>query len=214
MKYEDIKVGEVYKSDGYSEMKVKLKNDELKEVVVTTGTKGLGLIVMTEHHYKNWKPLTPELPAEGLVVYKENENCIIYRTGNGTGYGFKYGRYKTVEDENSNERWSFKSYPEKWRPATPEEATKFNELLKKECERRGLYEDTKIKAHANDFKASNLGDYESLFDVCVAYNKNGCIFQDGKFAEPLAEDQTLDTKIKELIKLGKEKGLKINVTFE
>ena len=214
MKYEEIKVGESYKSDEFSEMKVKLKHDELKEVVVSTYVKGLGIFIMTEDSYKHWKPFTPELPDEGLVVLKGNKNCIIYRTGKETGYGFRYGMYYIVEDENSDERWSFKSFAEKWRPATEEEESKFIDLLKKECERRGLYEDTKIKTQADGSKSFNTVNYTLGFNLYSGYNINGLIFFKGKFAEPLEEDQTLDTKIKELINVGKEKGLKINVTFE
>ena len=155
--------------------------------------------------------VAPELPAEGLVVRK-NTKTIIYRTGQSKGYGFnKDGVYDTGDN------WTFGIAPEVWRPATLEEELKFTELLKKECERRGLYEDTKIKEcliHGNDSNV-NKGFYGLVETSYTIWNKNGCIFEEGKFAEPLEEENTtLDDKIKELIELGKSKGLKVNVTFE
>ena len=168
--------------------------------------------------------VTPELPAEGLVVHKKL-GSIVYRTSKATGYGFsKYGTFENYND--SSTIWSFKHYPEDWRLPTPEEESKFIELLKKECERRGLYEDTKIKEclfQVND-PIINTGHYWLCKNSESVWNKNGCIFDKGKFAEPLEEKEeileekeettTLDDKIKELIELGRSKGLKINVTFE
>ena len=155
--------------------------------------------------------VTPELPDEGLVVHKTS-GAIIYRTGKETGYGFGYMGYNIDDD------WTFDTVPEDWRPATPEEELKFTELLKEECERRGLYEDTKIKEcliHGNKHGV-NTGYFDSCESSYRVWNKNGCIFNEGKFAEPLEEEETttLDAKIKELIEWGKSKGLKVNVTFE
>ena len=163
--------------------------------------------------------VTSELPEEGLVVSKGTK-AIIYRTGQDKGYGF----YPNAGYDLS-ENYNFDIMPQLWRPATPEEESKFIELLKKECERRGLYDDTKIKAHANNnTKGCNYGDYNAVYAADSAWNKNGCIFEEGKFAEPLEEKEeilgekeeatNLDDKIKELIELGRSKGLKINVTFE
>ena len=152
---------------------------------------------------------TPELPTEGLVVHKKS-GAIIYRTGEESGYGFEHGDYYI------RNHWTFGAFPEEWRPATPGEERKFIELLKKECERRGLCEDTKIKAHANNnIESYNNRVYRTLYTAYIAWNTNGCIFHNGKFAKPLEEENTtIDAKIKELIEWGKSKGLKVNVTFE
>ena len=131
-----------------------------------------------------------ELPNKGLVVYKE-DGTIIYRTGEGTGYGYdlKSKEFKVYEDDKGI-LWSFKYSPKEWRPATPEEETKFIELLQKECERRGLYKDTKIKAHVGEVENNELnkGIYLPVFQSTYAWNKNGRIFYNGKFAEPLEEE--------------------------
>ena len=161
--------------------------------------------------------VTPELPAEGLVVYKES-STIVYRTGQSTGYGFfNDGTFENYNDNNDCTTWNFKNFPEEWRPATLEEELKFTELLKKECERRGLYRDTKVKEcvfHGNNPNVNKFS-YCSCKTLESVWNTNGCIFYKGKFAEPLEEKPTpLDDKIKELIELGRSKGLKINVTFE
>ena len=134
-----------------------------------------------------------ELPDEGLVVYKEN-GTIVYRTGKGTGYGFfNYRSFKIVEDNDYIGTWTFEDFPENWRQATPEEETKFIDLLRKECERRWLFKDTKIKSHASGNMLNlNSGNFRAGFDVDLAYNKNGLIFKDGKFAEPLEEDSEIE----------------------
>ena len=156
----------------------------------------------------NFYEAIEKLPDEGLVVYKE-EDVIIYRTGEKTGYGFSRGKYKHDSD------WSFGVNQKVWRAATEEEEDKFIELLKKECERRGLFEDTKIKASAHG-GTNNINRFKFRITTALdsAYNKNGCIFHKGKFAEPLEETTTLSDKITELIELGRSKGLKINVTIE
>ena len=150
-----------------------------------------------------------ELPDEGLVASKTGMN-LVYRTGKTSGYGFSLEYYRNHKD------WSFISNPKLWRPATKEEEAKFIELLKKECERRGLFEDTKIKEHADNVPVGylNKGEYLTCFGLDSAWNKNGCIFHKGEFAEPLEETTTLSDKITELIELGRSKGLKINVTIE
>ena len=158
--------------------------------------------------------VTPELPDEGLVVFKKRGySCMMYRTGKDAGYGFFKGEF-CIKDGNGI-GYSFHSRPQDWRPATPEEELKFTELLKKECERRGLYEHTKIKAHAGT-DAHNINKSNFIIHTTLesAWNKNGCIFRKGKFAEPLEVTATLDEKITELIELGRSKGLKINVTFK
>ena len=156
----------------------------------------------------NFYEAIEKLPDEGLVVHKNGN--IVYRTGISNGYGFyNEGGYDIRKD------WTFKLYPPSWHPATEEEEAKFIELLKKECERRGLFEDTKIKSHASGSMFNvNSGNFRARFDVDLVYNKNGLIFKEGKFAEPLEETTILSDKITELIELGRSKGLKINVTIE
>ena len=154
--------------------------------------------------------VAPELPNEGLVVHKEL-GSIIYRTGWNLGYGFENGNYYI------RNTWTFGTTPKAWRPATAEEKSKFIKLLKEECERRGLFIDTKIKEclFPENSNKINTGYYVPCENLESVWNRNGCIFHKGKFAEPLEEEEEiLEEKIKELIELGKSKGLKINVTFK
>ena len=135
-----------------------------------------------------------ELPDEGLVVSKSSK-AIIYKTGEETGYGFY-----PISGYDVCQVYNFKHSPENWRKATPGEETKFIELLQKECERRGLHEDTKIKAHVGEVENNELnkGIYVPVFQSTYAWSKNGRIFKDGKFAEPLEEEETAIEEAPEL----------------
>lgn len=125
-----------------------------------------------------------KLPEEGLLV--ADDGVLVYRTGEKSGYGFNLsGVYIDYY------LWTFVSNPTYWKPATPEQKTKFVELLKKECEKKGLYEDTKLEDHAKDFPSPGLlnqGKYDWEPTCQMLWNKNGVIFYNGKFATPRKEE--------------------------
>ena len=202
MKYEDIEVGKTYLADGHTEV-VKYKEDTTKEVV--TLNQEVGILIYDQDQYERWTEKN-NLPDVGLVV--TNNGSIIYRTGNKSGYGFTCGIYET------SDFWTFKSRPHDWRKATQEEEQKFIELLKKEAERRGLGEDSKIKEclFGTPINSTNKNNFQPDFTLREAWNKNGCIFQYGEWAEPLKND--LSEQIDELKEKAKELNLKITVTIE
>ena len=201
MKYEDIEVGKTYLS-GPNERVVQYKEVITNQVAALH--KSSGLLVYDEREYKNWTE-KHELPDVGLVVYVGNTSYLIYRTGEKSGYGFSRGKYQIDID------WSFGVNPKIWRKATREESELFIELLKKEAQRKGLCEDVKIKEclwHKRKLKTSS----DPHFNITIAWNKNGCIFKDGEWAEPLKND--LSEQIEELKNKAKELGLKLNITVE
>lgn len=127
------------------------------------------------------------LPEEGLLV--SPNGSLVYKLLDGSGYGFDGGRQSGYY---FNKGWNF-SMDGHWKPATPEQENKFIGMLKIECERRGLFEDTKIEAHANGSPLRNP-DYmgvQPIFDLTTGYNRNGVIFHRGKFATPLKETTTM-----------------------
>ena len=176
MEYEEIKLHESYDVNSI-EIKVISKSDEYK-IITTIDTEGrIGLF---GPDFSNLKPLQKELPEEGLLVSKGGS--LYYRTGEHSGYGFVFGkqeRYDVTEDEPF--------HLGTWKPATPEQETKFVEMLKKECESRGLFEDTKIEAHVDikDCDLLNKFSYEVGGNVKQLWNIHGQIFYKGKFATPL-----------------------------
>ena len=135
----------------------------------------------------------PELPKEELLVSRNDS--LAYRLSGDLGYGFPFG----LQDEYlfSND-WDF-SKTEYWQQATPEQEKRFVEMLKKECENKGLFEDTKIEFHADGSGSFlNTNHFSSTALPMVVYNKNGQIFYKGKFAKPLKES-TLD-KVTDAVK--------------
>lgn len=120
-----------------------------------------------------------ELPEEGLLV--SSSGSLVYKLSDGSGYGFALGKQFMYF---FNKSWEFSV--DYWKPATPEQETKFIEMLKKECERRGLFEDTKLENHADGTSLAEP-DYMGVwvrFTNIKGYNKNGQIFYKGKFATP------------------------------
>lgn len=127
-----------------------------------------------------------ELPEEGLLVGKSGS--LVYKLSDGSAYGFGLGKQSNYKFYK-NKRVILKGH---WKPATEHQEKKFIEMLKKECEARGLFEDTKIEAHADWNGGSlNTNRFELYADATEIWNKNGQIFYKGKFAKPLKES-TLD----------------------
>lgn len=176
MKYEEIKVGEVYKNKSYIETVIS-KNDQY-EAVMTVDQDG-GIWGWDKYELKHFQPIKKELPESGLLVC--NNGVIAYRLEGEKGFGF---------DENdflNNEYWSFETDPKVWRAATPEEEAKFIKLLKAEAEKRGLGVDAKIKGHADGTPLRDP-DYMGVtpgFKLDMGWNKNGKIFYNGIWAQPL-----------------------------
>lgn len=123
-----------------------------------------------------------ELPESGLLVSKRGS--IIYRIEGSEGFGFNPEKY------GMSNSWSFISEPEHWRKATPEDEAKFLKLLKAEADKLNLGVDAKIKGHADGMKRNlNNGTNTPIFHLSSAWNKNGQIFHNGIWAQPLDETQ-------------------------
>lgn len=186
MKYEEIKVGDSYKVSKSTE-KVIAKSDEHK-AVMTIDEVGYST-AWNEDELEQFQPIKKELPESGLLV--SVSNTIVYRTGERSGFGFNsFGRYE------NNDFWYFSCSPEYWRIATPEEEANFIKMLEAEAEKRGLGVDAKIKGHADGGEfAFNTNIYTSKFSLDFAFNKNGRIFNNGIWAEPMsAEPKTFMAK--------------------
>lgn len=184
MKYEDIKIGDVFTRFHDEKIKVISKNDEYR--IITTIDDNLLPRAWKESELYMLKPVLPE---EGLLV--SNVGSLVYKLSDGSGYGFSYNddfRYYFNKD------WSFETNPKQWSKATKEDREKFVKLLKKECKKRGLFEDTKIEKHANGstLSFSAQTEFTPSFNSMQAWNKNGLIFYKGKFATPLKEESTLE----------------------
>lgn len=129
--------------------------------------------------FRKIEPITEELPKEGLLV--SEFDSLVYKLSDSSGYGFISG---CLSDYFFNKGWDF-STDDHWRKATPEEEKQFCELLKKELEKRGLFEDTKIESHANSGeKTDSDWRFHKQYLPSICFNENGCIFYKGKFATP------------------------------
>lgn len=128
------------------------------------------------------KPFELEV-GKDYVAKQNKESIIIDRKGDYGNVGFLNGVFfNDISCLN----------PETWREATEEEVI---EAFEKECVRR-LGEDwreVKLKAHSYKGRASlNTGDCTPLImkdDLggWIVWNKNGCVYYDGKWAEKLEE---------------------------
>lgn len=195
MEYEEIKVGDVLTYLDYK-MTVISKSDKYK-VITTIDCYGKFSVWKESELYM----LKPALPEEGLLV--GILGSIVYRTGEYSGYGFDSDKnYKSLNDVK--DAWTFNNSPELWRKATEQEEEKFIVMLKKECEKRGLYEDTKIEKHADGSTLSYTAQttFTPSFNSIQGWNKNGQIFYKGEFATPLKEETTLEQVAKAVKELG------------
>ena len=182
MKYEDFKVGDRYYL-GILEVKVISKSDEHKIITVIDSDGNTGTWLNDD--LEDFSPIEEELPEEGLLVSKLGS--LVYKLSGGLGYGFARGKQSRYR---FNKYWDF-SDPEQWKPATPEQETKFIEMIKKECEKHGLFKDTKLEMHAQGSSSFLIGcTFLPDADTTAIYNKYGQIFYRGKFATPLKETTT------------------------
>lgn len=194
MKYEEIKIGDVFRYQNDKETVI-YKNGEYR-FVTTIDSEGTPTTFREEElHYL--EPLKQQLPEEGLLVSKFG--TLAYRLSGSLGYGFSHGQQSCYLFNN---KWRF-SLDNHWKPATLEQEEEFVEMLKKECERRGLYEDTKIEAHVQGYgEYLNTNHFYPNANLKAIYNKNGQIFYKGKFATPLKEETTLELVSKAVQEIG------------
>lgn len=187
MKYEEIKIGDVFDFLGGEETVIS-KNDKYRFIVTIDSEETPS--TWSENELHQLKPIQKQLPEEGLLVSKNG--TIVYRTGELSGYGFySNGNYENLDGEWGE--WTFDGYIAQWRKATKQEEEIFIEMLKKECESRGLYEDTKIENHAQGYGENlNTNYFYPNANLKAIHNKNGQIFYKGKFATPLKEETTLE----------------------
>lgn len=193
MKYEEIKIGDVFTFLDYK-MTVISKSDEHK--VITTVNCQENFSTWRENELYVLEPLKEELPEEGLLASKKGS--LVYKLPDGSAYGFASGKQL---DYFFAKRWGHPT--DYWKPATEEQEKKFIEMLKKECESRGLYEDTKIENHADGASLTfpDRMEYKPAFNSKKAWNKNGQIFYKGKFATPRKET-TLELVTKAVQEIG------------
>lgn len=194
MKYEEIKIGDVFRYQNDEETVIS-KSDKYRFIVTIDSEETPS--TWSENELHQLKPLKEELPEEGLLVSKFG--TLVYRLSGSLGYGFSHGQQSGYLFNN---KWKF-CLDNHWKPATPEQEKKFVEILKKECESRGLYEDTKIEKHADG--TSLIEDYMEVtprFSSTSGYNKNGIIFYKGKFATPRKEETTLESVSKAAMEIG------------
>lgn len=193
MKYEEIKIGDVFIALGVEETVIS-KSDEHR--VITTIDSNNAPTAFKEKELHCLKPIKEELPKEGLLV--STAGSLVYKLSDGTGYGFVLGKqhiYSFVKE------WGF-HLDGQWKPATKEQETKFVKMLKKECEGRGLFEDTKIEKHVDGCGTKlNINHFELSADAEEIYNNQGQIFYRGKFATPLKEE-TLELVAKAVKEIG------------
>ena len=190
MKYEEIEVGESYEYYEGAE-KVISKIDEYK-ATITVDEDG-HVTAWDKDELELFQPIKKELPESGLLV--SGAGSLIFRTGKKSGYGFD------SDGLFMDSTWSFIGIPNLWKPATPEEEAKLIKLLKAEAEKRGLGVYTKIKSHADGGERHSLNDmyFTPSFRAISVWNKNGQIFHNGIWAEPLTMlDEVCDTIKKHL----------------
>lgn len=194
MKYEEIKIGDVFSYQG-SEQTVISKSDKYR--IITTIDSKIRATTWLENDLQFIEPIKEELPEEGLLVSKAGS--LVDKLPDGSGYGFIGGRQS---DYYFNDGWNFQ-VDSHWKPATPEQEKEFVKMLKKECEKRGLFEDTKIEKNAEGLEASNINVSWLHADATEIFNRNGRIFYKGKFATPLKEEEeTLELVSKAVQDIG------------
>lgn len=181
MKFEEIKMGDVFRYAGVKETVIS-KNDRYR--IITTIDSDTIPTAWEENELYMLEPIKEELPEEGLLV--SERGSLAYKLSGGSSYGFACGK----QSDYFSTGWEF--LDGHWTPATPKQEVKFVEMLKKECEDRGLFEDTKIEEHANGdpLAYSDFMGFAPSFSSTHGYNKNGQIFYKGKFATPLKEKST------------------------
>lgn len=146
----------------------------------------------------NWKKrieqYVPELVEPKTDWYWWGENLVYYNNRKET-YGFWHGEWR------NNLTFPFLIGTI---PATKEEV---ETALIAEATKRGLWGDTKIRAHADGgdwLLGINKGTFTPIWGGEKLYNKNGVIFYNGKWAK-IIEDP-IPKKLQKLIEeYGKEK---------
>lgn len=129
---------------------------------------------------------------------KEYNNLVFYCSDGCENYGITF-----VDNEWSNNLWVKEYYT--WELATP---TEIESMLWKEAEKRGIGKDTKIEKSLTQFgeQCSNDGGYAICYDYNYdeLWNKNGCIYKQGKWTTPLDPNKEIKETISRLEKELKE----------
>lgn len=203
MKYEEIKINEIYEVEGF-DYQVIHKHDDSRTVftfeVVSKNPYG-----WTEDELHLFSPIA--LPETGLLV--SELGSIVYRTGEMSGYGFALGIGWYDND------WWGKFTHKNWRKATPEDEDKFRELLIQEAAKRGLVDGVEFESAASGIK-SIVNTMDTRFDDEGFTIGVGFVFHKGKWATPIKNEKQdeLDSTIEKLFKLGEELGIEVLLKLE
>lgn len=121
----------------------------------------------------------PKLKHEPNKWYNHQDGSIIFYLTNGDSYGYDALRkHKWIELVGL----TIDIFPEIYTSAEDSEVIA---LHKEEMKRRGIGEDTKLKNHADGSKCRNYGSSTVSFNINKIWNKNGCVYANGKWAQPL-----------------------------
>ena len=204
MKYEEIKINEIYEVEGF-DYQVIHKHEESR-VTFTLEVGSNTPYGWAEDELHLFKPIA--LPETGLLVSKSES--IVYRTGERSGYGFNPGGCWY-----DNNMWK-KFTPENWRKATPEDEEKFKKLLIQEAAKRGFVDGVEFKSDVGLRIKSIINTKLLFFDFGGFTMGGGYVFHDGKWATPIKnkKQDELDRTIEKLFKLAEELGIEVLLTLD
>jgi len=141
----------------------------------------------------------------------DNGQAIAYVNSDGTNQASKFNSTKGfgvrnggLWDSVNNIYWGGSDMTKR-ELATPQE---IESMLWKEAEKRGIGKDTKIEKSLTQFgeQCSNDGGYAICYDYNYdeLWNKNGCIYKQGKWTTPLDPNKEIKETISRLEKELKE----------
>lgn len=135
---------------------------------------------------------------KGKWYTSERGNLVFYSTDEQENYGLSF--HSMVWSNILSVRDIFT-----WRLSTKDE---IESMLWKEAEKRGIGKDTKIEKSLTQFgeQCSNDGGYAICYDYNYdeLWNKNGCIYKQGKWTTPLDPNKEIKETISRLEKELKE----------
>lgn len=143
-----------------------------------------------------------ELPNGVWYQNVHHPECVVYKTGDRSGYGFDGdGQW------NESTSWAFKDCGVNWKEA---DMSTIFDALKAEAKRRELVESVVIKTDM-EFEIANVilkGSTFSLTETpCKLFLGSACIFMNGEWAKPI--DNDIQQSIQEL----KDKHKDYNITI-
>lgn len=203
MKFEEIKINEIYEVEGF-DYQVIHKHDDSRTVftfeVVSNNPYG-----WKEDELHLFSPIA--LPETGLLA--SELGSIVYRTGEMSGYGFNG---ESVWYDNNG--WGGFA-PDYWRKATPEDEEKFKKLLIQEAAKHGLVDGVEFRSPFSEVKC--VVDAKRIRFDDKGFSMGGrFVFHDGKWATPIKNEKQdeLDSTIEKLFKLGEELGIEVLLTLD